>query len=207
LVHTYESTDTRRRQIVEAARKLIVEKGSEHLTVRALAEAVGLTDAALYRHFSSKKDVLTFLLQDIERVLLDEIDMSIGETESPLKTLDFLVKRRLSAIEQRRGMSFQVIAEIVSLGDDQLNIRTFETIRKYTSRVRDLLKQGIKKGEIRSDIDASAAAALFFSSLQGQVNSWVLSGYSFDLRKKYEPIWLFLRQAIINPQPQKLRPK
>jgi len=200
LVHTYESSEVRKRQIVEAARKLIVERGSEHLTVRALAGEVGLTEAALYRHFASKNHLLAFLLQDIEKVLLDEIDTAVGDTESSLKTLDALVKRRLSSIEQRRGMSFQVFAEIVSLGDKDLNHQAFETIRKYTDRVRDLLKRGVKKGEIKDDIDAAAAATLFFSSLQGLVNIWALGGYSFDLAKRYEPVWQLLRRSIVRPQ-------
>ena len=49
-----KSTTIRKQQIIEAARKLIIKKGSEHLTVRSIAKEVNITEAAIYRHFRSR---------------------------------------------------------------------------------------------------------------------------------------------------------
>jgi TetR/AcrR family transcriptional regulator len=196
LVHNYEKTDVRKRQIVEAARRLIIEKGSEHLTVKALAQAVGLTEGALYRHFPSKMAVLAFLIEEIEKALLNDIDRAGVERGSVLRTLDTLVTRHLSAVEQRRGMAFQVIAEIISLGDRDLNQQAFNTIRKYTACIEELLDDGKKAGEIKEDVDAAAAAALFFGSVQGLVGTWALANYDFDLQKSYLPVWRLLRSCL-----------
>ena len=48
-----KSTAVRKQQIIEAARKLIIKSGSEHLTVRSIAKEVNITEAAIYRHFKS----------------------------------------------------------------------------------------------------------------------------------------------------------
>ncbi len=190
-----ENTVIRRQQFVDAARKLIIKKGSEHVTVRELAKAVGLTEGALYRHFKSKSDVLSFLVDDIEETLLAEISVA-GQDLKPLAALDAVLAKHLSLVEQRRGVSFQVIAEIVSLGDKKLNKKAFDTITKYTARIEGLLIEGIRVGEIRDDIDAASAALLLFSAIQGLVHIWALSNYSFNLQQRYEPLWRLFQDTV-----------
>jgi len=47
------STTVRKKQIMDAARKLIMRSGSEHVTIKNMAKAVGISDGAIYRHFKS----------------------------------------------------------------------------------------------------------------------------------------------------------
>ena len=108
-----------------------------------------------------------------------------------------LVEAHLSAIQQRRGISFQVIAEIVSLGDRKLNKKVFDTIDKYTARLTQLFADGVKTGEVGDDIDPSAAATLFFSMVQGLVSVWALSDCGFNLQERYKPIGQILRGSIV----------
>lgn len=192
-----ERTGIRRQQFVDAARRLIIKNGSEHVTVRELAKAVGLTEGALYRHFRSKSDVLSFLVDDIEETLLAEMSSAGQEDLSPLAALDAILARHLSLVEQRRGVSFQVIAEIISLGDKKLNKKAFDTITKYTARIEGLLIEGIRVGEIRDDIDAASAAMLLFSAIQGLVNIWALSNYSFNLQQRYKPLWQLFYDCVV----------
>ena len=60
-----QSTRIRRRQIIDAARDLITSTGMESLTIDAIAEAVGMTEGAIYRHFVSKSAILSLLIDDI----------------------------------------------------------------------------------------------------------------------------------------------
>jgi AcrR family transcriptional regulator len=193
----HRKTVVRKRQIINAARKIIIKRGSEHVTVRALAEAVGLTEGALYRHFKSKTDILSFLVDDIEETLLSDMGHTDEENLSPLNRLDKILARQLSLVEQRRGMSFQVIAEIISLGDKKLNKKAFDTIIRYEARVEEFLLEGIRVGEIREDIDSSSAAMLFFSAIQGLVNIWALSNYNFNLQERYKPIWDLFHDSVV----------
>ncbi len=196
MVQKREKTVVRQRQIIDAARKLIIKRGSEHVTVRTLAEAVGISEGAIYRHFKSKRDILSFLIDHIEESLLKDITEARDQGTSPLQALDGLMASHLSAIEQRRGISFQVIAEIISLGDRNLNKRVSGAINKYIARLEDLLSEGVRSGEIREDVDLNAAATLFFGMVQGLVSVWALSNYGFNLLEKYKPLWqLFLRSV------------
>jgi AcrR family transcriptional regulator len=197
MVQERKNTQVRRRQIISAARKLIVKYGSEHVTVRRMAKEIGVSEGAIYRHFKSKRDVLSFLVDDIENTLIADIDKNYATDVSALETLKRVISDHMSSIEQRKGVSFQVIAEIISLGDKRLNKKIYDVINRYIGRIRDILSEGVKAGAIRQDIDLDATATLFFGMTQGLVNIWALSNYSFDLEQRYASIWGIFRKAVI----------
>jgi AcrR family transcriptional regulator len=196
MVQKRRSTAFRKQQIIDAARRLISKKGSEHLTVRAVAKEVGLTEAAIYRHFKSKRDVLSFLMKHIMASMLEELERSAAEYPHSLDALKIVFQHHLSEIEQRRGMSFQIIAEIISLGDKKLNREVYDKLNIYMNRVGELLSAGLQAGTVRADVDVSAAALLLFGMIQGLANIWALSGYSFDLPIKFESLWNIFQEAI-----------
>jgi AcrR family transcriptional regulator len=196
MVRKYEATEVRQKQIADAARKVIIKYGSEHVTVKRIAKEVGLSETAVYRHFKSKKEVLSLLADHIEESLIGDIIKASSEGLSPIETLDHVLKYHLSAIEQRRGISFQVIAEIISLGDKKLNARVSRVIDKYIERLKTLLAEGVKSGEVREDIDLDAAATTLFGIIQGLVNIWALNNYNFDPQEKYSALWRIYREAI-----------
>ena len=144
MVQKRKSTAIRKQQIIEAARKLIIKKGSEHLTVRAIASVVNITEAAIYRHFKSKREILSFLMTHITDDMLQELESQSETNSHSLETVNAVLKQHLSEIEQRRGMSFQIIAEIISLGDKKLNR---EVLRKAQPLHRPLEGTSMRGGQ------------------------------------------------------------
>ncbi|MDD5311469.1 MAG: TetR/AcrR family transcriptional regulator [Dehalococcoidia bacterium] len=185
----------RKAQIVNAARKLVIKMGSENVTVRRIAEEVGFTEAAVYRHFKSKKEILYLLVENIEDSLISDLTIG-GDADSDI--FETILLRHLSAIEKRRGVSFQVIAEIISLGDDKLNRRIYDTIERYLEKLKTILKQEVSKGKLRRDIDLDAVAFLIFSVMQGLSNIWTLSNYGFNPKDKFKTILSTLKMGLID---------
>ena len=190
MVQKRESTLIRQKQLINAARKLIIKYGSEHVTVRRMAKEIGVSEGAIYRHFKSKRDILSLLLDDIENTLLAELELKATGSPCTLETLESVITTHMSHVIQRRGTSFQVIAEIISLGDKRLNKKAYGVINEYTGRIKDILSEGVKAKVIRQDIDLDATATLFFGMTQGLVNTWALSDYSFNLKQKYASLWM-----------------
>jgi AcrR family transcriptional regulator len=185
----------RKEQIVNAARKLVIKVGSENVTVRRIAEEVGFTEAAIYRHFKSKKDILYLLVENIETSLISDLASGGDQGGDVLETI---LLRHLSSIEKRRGVSFQVIAEIISLGDNRLNKRIYDTIEKYIEKLKTLLEKEVRNGRLRRDVDVDATAFLIFSVVQGLSNIWTLSNYSFDPKDKFHAVLVTLRRGLLD---------
>ena len=191
-----KSTTIRKKQIMDAARKLIVRSGSEHVTVRNMAKEVGITEAAIYRHFKSKREILSFLADSVADGLLHDIDMARNVGFTSLEIIDEILRTHLSGIEQKRGMSFLVLAEVISFGDKSLNKKVSDNIQIYVDRLKILLSDGVRAELIRKDIDLEAAALLLFGMIQGLVYMWALSGYKFDLTKKYSELWKVYKRSL-----------
>ena len=197
MVSIREQTTVRQRQIIDAARKTIIKYGSEHVTVRRIAEEIGVSEGAIYRHFKSKRDILSLMIDDIENTLLSDFEFAPLSTPFTLEILGKIMATHMAHVVQRRGVSFQVIAEVVSFGDKKLNRQVFDVIDSYTDRIKDLLSEGVKVGIIKQDVDLKAAAFLFFGMTQGLVNSWTLSQYNFNLEQEYASLWKLFREAVI----------
>jgi AcrR family transcriptional regulator len=196
MIQRHKTTAVRKDQIVNAAKKLIIKHGSENLTIRAIAHEVGLSEGALYRHFKSKRDILSLLADTIEADLLGDIKVSNIEGESYSKILDSILRGHLSAIKQRQGISFQVIAMCISFGDKKLNKRLSEIIYKYIEEIKSLLRRGVVSGELRENLDLDGTALLFFGMIQSLVNIWALSNYEMNLEESYESTWNALKECI-----------
>jgi len=197
MTQKHRSTEVRQKQIVDAARKVIIKYGSEHVTVRRIAKEVGFSEGAIYRHFKSKRDILSLMADHIDDSLLGDMTGKGATGHMPLETLDLTLRSHLSTIAQRHGVSFQVIAEIISLGDKKLNKKISNTIDKYIDRLKQLISEAVKAGELRDDVDLEGSAMLLFGMIQGLVNVWALSGYSFNLEQRYSVVWSVFREAVI----------
>lgn len=191
-----KSKAVRQQEIVDAARKAIIKFGSEKLTVKTIAKEVKITEAAIYRHFKSKREILAFLIDHTTGQMLREIGYpEVGQVET-LDAFGDLFLNHLTAIEQRQGIVFQVLAEIISLGDKRLNQRVCDNLQKYLDHIKCLLDNGSKAGLMRSDIDVEAGALLLFGMIQGVVDLWTLNNYGFNLIEKYKLLWSLYKQAI-----------
>jgi len=197
MTRNYENTELRQKQIADAAAKIIVKYGSEHVTIKKIAKEVGISETAIYRHFKSKQDLLSFLINNVEKNLLSEFENGHSNSPYTLKILEDTIKSHMSRVVEKRGVSFLIIDEIISLGDKKLNNNVNSVINKYTGRIQEILEKSRDAGIIKPGVDLEAAAIMFFGMTQGLVNIWTLSQNNFNLEEKYSAAWDVFRNAII----------
>jgi TetR/AcrR family transcriptional regulator len=198
VIKQYMTSTLRQRQIVLAAKKLIIRHGGENITVKKIAEEIGITEGAIYRHFDSKTAIFSSLLTDVELSLVAKADSSLEKLA--INSLEEMLMSQILSVKRRQGLSFQIIAEIISLGDKRLNGQAYEVIKKFIEQIKNVIKGGIKNGAIRPDVDVEAVSILVFCMIQGLATIWTLSHYKLDLEQKYQYLWNILRKSII-PEP------
>ena len=138
-----QSTVVRKHQIIEAVIHLITTKGMEHVTIDAIAEHVGLTEGAIYRHFASKHQILTLLVDDIENNLVRKVEDAQTQGESALKNLEQILEAHLDDVQDRRATSFIVIAEAMSFDGIGLAPRVSQMLFNYLDVVQGVIGRGI----------------------------------------------------------------
>jgi hypothetical protein len=97
-------------------------------------------------------------------------------------------------------MAFQITAEIISLGDKQLNKKIYSVLCKYIEKIKNILDKSVKGGAIRADTDLEPASKMLFCMTQGLVNIWALSQHNFSLASQYKFSLSIFLKAISQSQ-------
>ncbi len=195
---TRQKTLVRQHQIIEAARNLIAAKGMDGVTIDAIAEEVGLTEGAIYRHFASKHQILSLLVDDIERNLLDTVESAQTEGSSAVDSLEHILEAHLSDVEGHRAVSFVVIAEAMGFDGTTLAPKVSLMFTRYLELIQAVLDRGIREGSIRPDINANAAATTFFGLIQSTATLWALNGYAGQLAEFRSDMWDIYRKGVVS---------
>ena len=195
---TRQKTLVRQHQIIEAARNLIAAKGMDGVTIDAIADEVGLTEGAIYRHFASKHQILSLLVDDIERNLLDTVESAQTEGASAVDSLEHILDAHLSDVEGHRAVSFIVIAEAMGFDGTTLAPKVSLMFTRYLELIQAVLDRGIREGSIRPDINANAAATTFFGLIQSTATLWALNGYAGQLAEFRSDMWDIYRKGVVS---------
>jgi AcrR family transcriptional regulator len=180
---TIERT-VRQNEIVDSARRIIIHKGIENLTVREIAKDLKITDGALYRHFKSKHEIMGLLIDDIGETLLATIREAASKSKNPLQKLENIFLSHLSYSERIKATGFIVINESLSIKDKKLQRKVFGVLNQYLKTIKSILHEGIETGRFKKDLHPDSASIVFFGMVQSLVTLWGLSGYRLSLNRK-----------------------
>lgn len=142
----------RQEEILDAAMALVREEGWPNVTVRRLAERVGVTDPALYRHFATKTDIALGIADRLEGMLHVPVRrLAADSAESPRARLEAIVTHHVALILATDGLPLLLVAEAFAGGDTVLQTRLAGLLGEYIGILVGLI------GEIRATADPPAS--------------------------------------------------
>ncbi|MDP2950601.1 MAG: TetR/AcrR family transcriptional regulator [Chloroflexota bacterium] len=145
-----------RRQILDASLRLFSERGFARTTVRDIARQAGITDAAIYYHFASKRDLLEALFEEKGIVpALQELERVSTEL-SPRQTLIGIAHGAMSLMESSREFLRLVFME--ALGSEPGAVEEYRSVmERWEKGLARLLTAYMEDGQLRR-VDAEIAA-------------------------------------------------
>jgi len=191
-----QSTSERQLQIIEATQNLITSKGMEFVTIDAIAEKVGLTEGAIYKHFRSKREILTLLIDSIEQNLMETLVNSKQVGDSSLDHLGRILVAHLNDVEDRRAVSFIIISEAIAFDGIFMSDRVSLMLNNYLDFIKNVVDEGIKDRSIRPDVDIGAAANTFLGMIQIVATLWSLDAYAESFKGLRTNMWNIYRKGV-----------
>jgi len=176
--------------------EIIAEEGMHNLVMVKIAKRVGVTDAALYKHFKSKKDILFYMIEDIENSMTNRLIGRIGHIRDPIQQLQALLIFQLEFIEQNKGVPRIIFSESLQQQNKATKKKITTLLTNYRQIIKDLLKTAKESGQINEKIDIDAAADIFIGMIQSSVIFWTLSDFSYSLKKRQPSLWEEFRKII-----------
>jgi AcrR family transcriptional regulator len=188
-------TGERRMQIAQGALHIIAQHGVGKLTTARLAREVGLSEAAIYKYFDSKNDILHFALEFVHDALTSQIERITAGLGGPMEKLSKLIQFQFAFLREHQGVPRVIFSEQLYLGNNELREMYLQTIDKYFLVVQRLVEEGIQGGVFRRELDPEMAAAACMGLVQTTVFRWSLAGNQTDLSSKANQIIAYIKDC------------
>jgi len=192
-------TEIRQDQFAQAALGLVAAHGLNGLSVARVAHRVGVVPSAVYRHFSSKDELLDAVLNLIRNRLTENVQKVSEECKDSIECLQRLLMLHAQLIRENQGVPRIIFSEEIFSGSRERKAAVHDIIRGYLKRVADIVKRGQKQGQIRRDLDAPTIAIMFLGIVQPAAILWQLSDGGIDVTKHIERAWQIFADAIRTP--------
>jgi AcrR family transcriptional regulator len=151
--------------LMRAAREVFAEKGYDAASVSEIAERAGLVEGNIYRHFENKRALLVKVVEDWYEEMLSDYDDHLQGIVGTRNRLRYMIWRHLSTIEKEPALCRLVFGELRS-GADYRETTVFQLNREYTQRTIGILKEGMRSGELRSDVPVELARDLIYGCIE-----------------------------------------
>jgi TetR/AcrR family transcriptional regulator len=196
-----ESTNkvSRKDQILQALARMLESAAGERITTAALAKEVGVSEAALYRHFPSKARMFEGLIEFIEDTLFLRISRILNEEFSASVRCEKILTLLLTICAKNPGMTRLLTGDALAGETKRLRDR----IAQFHSRLESQLKQTLREAQIRehlkTTISPTVLANLLLATCEGKLLQFVRSEFTESPLENWDTQWAYLEKQLLVP--------
>jgi AcrR family transcriptional regulator len=193
------SSETRQTQIIETVIALAAKHSPGQITTQEIADVIGVTQGALFRHFPSKESIWLAAIEWVENELLNTLETAAKQAASPMDALQQVFFSHVDFVVARPGVPRLIFNELQQPADSAIKAAVRKLLQRYRQLVSGLIVAAAAGNEINRGVDVSAAATLFLGSIQGLVMQSMLADNVQAMHQTAEQIYpLFLRSLKEN---------
>ena len=186
----------RQLDIMQSLAKMLGEKGPVKITTALLANECGITEAAIYRHFPSKKKIYSGLVDFCEQNIFDLISNINSSDGNELEKVKKILILLVTFSEKNPGLARLLTREAFSVDETSLDQR----IGQMMSKVELLIKQNLQKHEQETKnklgLPTATAANLLLACSEGIIQQFVRSGFQDSPSKRISDQFEFLISSL-----------
>ena len=190
---------SRKDQILQALARMLEIAPGERITTAALAKEVGVSEAALYRHFPSKARMFEGLINFIEETLFLRISRILSEESGAEVRCQKILTLLLTFSAKNPGMTRLLTGDALAGETGRLRTR----IAQFYSRLESQLKQVLREAQIRENVKPTASAAalanLLLASCEGRLVQFVRSEFKQSPLENWDIQWEYLSRDLLAP--------
>jgi TetR/AcrR family transcriptional regulator len=184
----------RRQLILEVLARMLQETQGEHITTAQLARAVGVSEAALYRHFPSKAKMFEGLLEFIEETIFTRINRILAEesrAEARIQSILFLV---LGFADKNPGMARLLYGDVLVGETERLRQRVVQIYERIETQLKQILREAEVNENLR--VPVGDVAVLLLAIAEGSITRFVRSEFHSSPVAGWERQWEMIRRGV-----------
>lgn len=177
-----KSATLRKAEIVATVLGLADRIGPDRVTTGAVASAVGVTQAAVFRHFATKAVMWQAVADQLAGQLATAWEAALAGSSGPVARLTALISAQLGQIAATPAMPMLLFSRELNVENDDLRAILRGTLEAFHALLAREIAAGQQAGLLRGDMAIRDAAVLLTSLVQGVAIRWSLGARDFDLR-------------------------
>jgi len=186
----------RQQQILDESVKLIDRNGIQGFTIKNLSKEVGISEPAVYRHFTSKFEILCAILDSFKAQILSNQEEFIRNLEDPFVKLSLFYNRIFHIFTHNPSLITVIFSEEIFQNEKQLSVKIQEIQRINEMMLITFLTEMRRNNKLPDHVNIDSFVLMFFGSIRLLAKKWKLSGYAFNLREKGDELFKALIQTL-----------
>ncbi|MFC3284321.1 nucleoid occlusion factor SlmA [Litchfieldella rifensis] len=199
------SKQSRREQILQALALMLEEDSGKRITIASLARQVGVSEAALYRHFPSKARMFEGLIEFIEESLFERIRRILDDTPDALPRCQQILTLLLGFAEKNPGLSRLLGGDALTGETARLRARMNQLFERLETQLKQILREAEIRERLRPSLPASSAANLLLAHAEGRITQYVRSDFRRRPTEHWDEQWQLLSRQLLVEVPQVVR--
>ena len=168
---------SRRQQILETMAFQLETSPGKTITTAGLAKAVGVSEAALYRHFASKAKMYDALIEFIEESVFGLINRILEDEKSALARCEGILTLMLGFAQKNPGLTRLLVGDVLIGETERLRKRIDKFFERLETQLKQVLREGQASQELDTQLPVSEQANLLTSVIQGRLLQFVRSEF------------------------------
>lgn len=192
--------DERRAITIQTVVELAGEVNPSEITTMAIAKRMGLTQGAIFRHFSTKDEIFTSVMEWVAVELLSRISEStkdVGAASADI-ALESMFMTHIDFVIEYPGIPRMLFGELQRAENSPTKKIVQKLIGSYRKKIALLIEDGIAAGHFDSKLDIDAAATLFIGTIQGLIMQSLIAGDVSDIRRNAARVFAIYKRGIVN---------
>lgn len=186
----------RREQILQSLAHMLEIPG-QRITTAKLAAEVGVSEAALYRHFPSKARMFEGLIEFIEQSLLTRINLIMAEEKDTLLRCHHLLQLLLIFAERNPGITRVLTGDALLGEQDRLRVRITQLFDKIETHLKQILRERKLREGKSFDLEESVLANMLLAYAEGRISQYVRSSFTAAPTKDFDQQWQQLSRLLM----------
>ncbi len=193
---TAAGRSNRRQDILEAlARELETNPGTR-ITTASLARAVGVSEAALYRHFASKAKMFEGLIDFAEDSVFSLVNRVLEQEKDVTARCEKILTVLITFAERNPGISRVLIGDALVGENERLRKRVSQFFDRLETQLKQVLREANLSGETRASGTIDATAKLLLIHAQGKICEYIRSSFANKPTDHWSEQWEMIRPGM-----------
>lgn len=186
----------RRQQILETLARMLEDSPGSRITTAKLAENVGVSEAALYRHFPSKTKMFEALIEFIEEAIFSRVALIIKEDEPAIRQCEKILSLLLTFVERNPGITRLLTGDALTGETDRLRNRIAQFYDRLETQIKQILREAEMREGIRPVLPLNSAANLLLSAAEGRISQFVRSEFKRSPTQDWQEQWALMTNGF-----------